>query len=153
MNKANNPIISFIGYNLLVLPIGCCVSIIVPSYGIISIILACIVTTGTTLVMISMAIIKPDFFLEMKRVLFLSLLFSIAFELILLLFGIDLKIWDWIVSIIFCGYIGYDFAKMNNVSYLTLDYAVDSAGNLYLDIINLFSRILSIIGGGKSRKH
>ena len=49
--------------------------------------------------------------------------------------------WDWLVALLFCGYIGYDWAKAQEKR-KTLDNAVDSAVDLYLDIINLFVRLL-----------
>jgi FtsH-binding integral membrane protein len=55
---------------------------------------------------------------------------------------------DWIVVIIFCGYIGYDWARANNIP-KTFDNAVDSAAALYIDMINLFVRILRILGRRK----
>ena len=44
-------------------------------------------------------------------------------------------------SIIILGYIGYDWAKAQEKR-KTLDNAVDSAVDLYLDVINLFVRLL-----------
>jgi len=55
---------------------------------------------------------------------------------------------DWIVVLIFCGYIGYDWGRANNIP-RTVDNAVDSAAELYMDIINLFLRILRILGRRK----
>ncbi len=52
---------------------------------------------------------------------------------------------DWVVVLIFCGYIGYDWGRANQIP-KTLDNAVDSAAALYMDIINLFLRILRILG-------
>ena len=63
---------------------------------------------------------------------------------VLLLCGISLTIFDWIAALIFCGYIGFDWAKLNDDGDYSLDAAVDGAGALYLDIINLFLRLLDI---------
>ena len=60
----------------------------------------------------------------------------------MMLIGINPRWWDWVVALIFCGYIGYDWVEAQN-KYKTLDNAVDSAMDLYLDIINLFVRLLS----------
>ena len=46
--------------------------------------------------------------------------------------------------VIFSGYIGYDWARANMIP-KTLDNAIDSAASLYIDIINLFIRILQIL--------
>ena len=60
-------------------------------------------------------------------------------------FGIHHGILDWIVVLIFCGYIGYDWSRANQIP-KTIDNAIDSAAALYMDIINLFLRILRILG-------
>ena len=52
---------------------------------------------------------------------------------------------DWAVVFIFCGYIGYDWGRANRIP-KTVDNAIDSAAALYMDIINLFLRILRILG-------
>ena len=49
------------------------------------------------------------------------------------------------VAIIFCGYIGYDWGRANNIP-KTYDNAVDCAAALYMDIIIFFLRILRIMG-------
>jgi len=49
------------------------------------------------------------------------------------------------VVVIFCGYVGVDWGRANQVP-KTVDNAVDSAAALYMDIINLFLRILRILG-------
>lgn len=48
---------------------------------------------------------------------------------------------DWAVALIFCGYIGFNWVRANEMP-RTLDNAIDCAAELYLDIINLFVRIL-----------
>ncbi|HCA63484.1 MAG TPA: hypothetical protein DEP73_05025, partial [Pseudomonas sp.] len=50
-----------------------------------------------------------------------------------------------IVVLIFCGYVGVDWGRANQIP-KTLDNAIDSAAALYMDIINLFLRILRILG-------
>ena len=52
---------------------------------------------------------------------------------------------DYIVALIFCGFIGFDWAKAQ-VFPKTLDNAVDSAADIYVDVANLFIRILAITG-------
>ena len=43
---------------------------------------------------------------------------------------------------------GFDWARANAIP-KTADNAVDSAASLYMDIINLFLRILMILAGGR----
>lgn len=58
--------------------------------------------------------------------------------------GAALGIFDYLVVLIFCGYVGYDWARANACA-KTVDNAVDCAAELYIDIVNLFVRILSIL--------
>jgi FtsH-binding integral membrane protein len=74
----------------------------------------------------------------------------IIIELIaIFFFGGSPAIIDWIVVLIFCGYIGYDWGRANQIP-KTYDNAVDSAAALYMDIINLFLRILRILGRSRN---
>ena len=66
-------------------------------------------------------------------------------EIVLLILGVK-QVWiDWIVAAIFTLYIGYDIHRSQQYP-KTLDNAVDSALDIYMDIANLFIRILSIMG-------
>jgi FtsH-binding integral membrane protein len=44
--------------------------------------------------------------------------------------------------------IGVDWGRANNIE-RTVDNAIDSAACLYLDIVNLFIRVLEIMGSAK----
>lgn len=145
---SHNPFISFIGYNLVVLPVGVILSLALVGYSQISIMNALAVTTIVTIVMILLSTIFPDVFLSMGRVLGICLTVVIIAELIFLFLGtITPSLWDLAVALIFCGYIGYDWADAQKMPH-TLDNAIDSVVGLYLDIINLFIRLLS--AGSKS---
>jgi len=111
-----------------------------------SILLAFMATGVVTIVMIIAAVIFPDFFKGLGRVLCVTLLVTIIAELILsVIMGIGATVFDFIVVIIFCGYVGYDWVKAQEYP-KTIDNAIDSAADIYVDIVNLFVRILSIIG-------
>ncbi len=140
---SSSPFISFIGYNLVVLPVGVILSIALTEYDQISIMNALVTTSIVTIIMIVLASIIPNVFLSMGKVLFACLTGVIICEVIFMLIGFYTpSLWDFGVALIFCGYIGYDWAKAQTKAY-TLDNAVDSVVGLYLDIINLFLRILS----------
>lgn len=148
VHKSDNPVISFIGYNLIVIPMGLCLSIIINtylSYGYQNTIIAAfLITAVVTIVMMVLSSMFPSFFLSLGKTLFISLLITIVVELILFFIGIQLGVIDYVVVLIFCGYIGYDWAKANE-HVKTVDNAIDSASELYVDIINLFVRILRIL--------
>ncbi len=144
--KSDNPLVSFLGYNFVVLPMGVVLTPFVLSFDANIISQALIMTTAFTGLMMSLAMVYPTFFLSLGRTLFFSLLSVIVVELVLaFVFGMSVGFMDWIVALIFCGYIGYDWARANKIP-RTLDNAVDSAASLYIDIINLFIRLLSILG-------
>ena len=149
--RSKNTVISFIGYNMVVIPVGVVLSITLTQYDQVSIMNALMITTAVTIVMIILSSIIPNVFLSMGKVLFACLVGVIIFELIFILFGISTpSLWDIGVALIFCGYIGYDWAEAQNKKY-TLHNAVDSVVGLYLDIVNLFIRVLS--AGGKISKN
>ena len=137
-----NPIVSFIGYNLVVLPIGVVLSISLKDYYVSSIVQDFILTALITLLMIIISSIKTEIFESMEETLFICLSGVIVIELTMMFLGIVTPQWlDWLVALLFCGYIGYDWSKAQEKR-KTLDNAVDSAVDLYLDIINLFLRLL-----------
>lgn len=148
IKKSDNPVVSFVGYNLMVVPIGMVLASVITLYGMVGysgiVTTAFAITAVVTLIMMFVSSIFPTFFLSMGRTLGVTLLVTIVIELVLMLVGADLGIIDYIVVLIFCGYVGYDWAKANAIE-KTVDNAVDSAAELYLDIVNLFLRILRIL--------
>ena len=78
--------------------------------------------------------------------MFSCLTIVIILELLLLFIGISTpQWWDFIVALLFCGYVGYDWQQAQSIP-KTLDNEIDSVLDLYLDIINIFVRLL-----GKSK--
>ena len=140
------PIVSFLGYNLLVVPFGLIVNLAVRHYDPALVLDAIRVTGLVTLVMMVLGSLLPKVFKKIGGALAVALLGVIAIELIeLYVFRIHHSFIDWIIVIIFSGYIGYDWARANAIP-KTVDNAVDCAAALYVDIINLFLRILRIRG-------
>lgn len=145
-HRSTNPIVSFTGYNFVVVPFGLMINLIVSRYDAALVSEAIRVTGMVTIGMMCLGSMFPDFFRKISRALAISLLLVIIVEVIeVFVFGIHHGIIDWIVVIIFCGYIGYDWGRANQIP-KTLDNAIDSAAALYMDIINLFVRILRILG-------
>lgn len=148
VRKSDNPVISFIGYNLIVVPIGMVIAVSVTLYGLVGyssvVATAFGITAAVTLVMMFVSSLFPNVFLSMGRVIGITLLATVVIELIMLIIGASLGIIDYIVVAIFCLYVGYDWAKANAIE-KTADNAIDSACELYLDIANLFLRIMRIL--------
>lgn len=143
---SENPVVSFFGYNMMVVAFGPILSIVVSEYDS-DLVFEAIQTTGlVTAVMMLAATIFPAFFKRLGGVLFIALLAMIVIELVqAFVFHVQQGWTDWAVALIFCGYIGFNWVRANEMP-RTLDNAIDCAAELYLDIINLFVRILQIMG-------
>lgn len=146
--KSHNPLISFLGYNMIVLPLGIMIAILVQGYGGIGneiVVDAFMYTLGITLVIVGLSCLLPRLFLKMGGFLFAALLGMLVVEIIAFLFFGGTNWSAYIFAGIFSLYIGYDIQKAQLYP-RTLDNAIDSAIDIYLDIANLFVRILSILG-------
>ncbi|CAK6716578.1 conserved membrane hypothetical protein [Vibrio harveyi] len=145
-SKSSNPLVSFVGYNFVVVPFGLIINLVVSRYDQ-SLVLSAIKVTGlVTGMMMLLGTIFPAFFQRIAGVLTIALVVVLVVELFqIFILGIHQEWIDWAVVILFCGYIGYDWGRANQIP-KTMDNAVDSAAALYMDIINLFLRILRIMG-------
>ncbi|MBW3527593.1 Bax inhibitor-1 family protein [Shewanella sp. NKUCC05_KAH] len=144
--KSTNPVVSFIGYNFVVVPFGLIINMVVSQYDPKLVTEAIRITGLVTIAMMCLGTLFPAFFQKISGALTIALLLVIVVELIeVFIFNTHHGILDWIVVLIFCGYIGYDWGRANQIP-KTIDNAIDSAAALYMDIINLFLRILRILG-------
>lgn len=144
--KSSNPVVSFIGYNFVVVPFGLIINMVVSQYEPELVTEAIRITGLVTVAMMCLGTLFPAFFQKIAGALTIALLLVIVVELIeIFIFNTHHGILDWIVVLIFCGYIGYDWGRANQIP-KTIDNAIDSAAALYMDIINLFLRILRILG-------
>lgn len=145
-SSSKNPAVSFLGYNFVVVPFGLIINLMVSRYQPALVLEAIQVTGLVTAMMAILGTLFPQFFQKIAGALTIALICTIVVELIMSFFyPRDTEAMDWIVAIIFCGYIGYDWARANAIP-KTVDNAVDSAAALYMDIINLFLRLLRIMG-------
>jgi hypothetical protein len=141
---SKNPLVSFIGYNLVVVPMGLMLATFVPNLPVEIVTKAMILTAMVTVTMVLLALIRPAFFLGLGRTLFVALLVGILVEVVAMLMGYRGTLFDWFFVLLFSGYIGFDVAKSQAYP-KTLDNAVDSALDIYIDVIYLFIRLLSIL--------
>ncbi|MDA3962684.1 MAG: Bax inhibitor-1 family protein [Planctomycetota bacterium] len=145
-NKSNNPLVSFLGYNLVVVPFGLIINLAVSRYNDTIVGNAIMVTGGVTVIMMFCGTLFPRFFQRIIGAVTIALIAVIVVQVGFIFFtGTFPPILDWIVVLIFCAYIGYDWGRANGIP-KTVDNAVDSAAALYMDIINLFLAILRIMG-------
>ena len=77
-----------------------------------------------------------------------TLIGLVVCELLLLVFRVNQSVTDWIAAGLFSLYIGYDLHRSQQFA-KTLDNAVDCALDIYLDIANLFLRLLRLLSRKK----
>lgn len=143
--KSSNPFVSFIGYNLLVLPMGVVLCVLIPGLPAQVVTKAMLLTGIVTATMTLLGLVKPEIFLGLGRTLFIALLVGIVAELIATFaFHYTGTAFDWLFVILFSGYIGYDVARSQAFP-KTVDNAIDCALDIYLDIIYIFIRLLSLL--------
>ena len=150
---SQSPVVSFIGYNLLVVPVGVVLAIPISRISAIGfelVIQAMLFTMIIVLCMIAIGFLNPGVFLGLRGILFTILLGMIASGVVCLIFRWDTSWQNWICVLLFSLYIGYDFQRSQKFEH-TLDNAVDCALDIYLDVINLFLRVLYILSKSKSK--
>lgn len=158
LTRSRSAVVSFIGYNCVVLPLGFVLSLFLTQFEPLLIMSVFFETAAVTLTMMLLSLVFPRLFLSIGRALGITLLIVIVVEVVFSVIMIATgsfndNVWlviDGIVVVVFSLYIGYDWAVAQR-RHRTVDAAVDSACALYLDIINLFIRLLSIMGR-RSRK-
>ncbi len=145
--SSDNPIISFIGYNMIVAPFGFLLGPVVQHYSPNVVKNACYLTGAITLVMGTLGVVFPSFFSRIGGALFAALLGLVVVRIIQI-FVPAMQGWGFIEYIsagIFSLYIGYDMWRASEIE-KTVDNAIDVSVALYLDILNLFLSILEILG-------
>jgi FtsH-binding integral membrane protein len=149
--SSSNPIISFVGYNMVCLPFGAILAPIVNHYSPQLIQNACMATCCVTATMMCLSMIYPGFFSQLGGVLFSALIGLLVVRCMQIFIPslAHMSLLDWIGAGIFSLYIGYDWYRATSVP-KTLDNALDISIELYLDIINLFLILLRLMGDGES---
>ena len=146
VHKSSSPAVSFAGFTSMAISMGLLLTFYVTAFTGHSVAYAFIATALITVIMVLLSMLYPEFFRNLGRTLFVSLIGCILIELIgSLVLGLPMTIIDYAVALIFCGYIGLDWHRAQQFP-KTMDNAVDSAADIYLDVVNLFVRILSITG-------
>ncbi|ABZ78288.1 conserved hypothetical protein [Shewanella halifaxensis HAW-EB4] len=145
MFRYRAPLFSFLGYNLVTLSVGLLLKLCLQYFTDSEIVTAIQYTAGITLLMIISATLMPKLFMSFGKVLVVITGWILTIELSwLLMFGHSHELIHWIVAVSMCGYIGYFWAQACKYGE-TLDEAIDFGGLLYMEIINLFLRLLEIL--------
>lgn len=137
-----------VGYGIMTLTLGLPVAWASAEYTALSVLNAVVATAVITATFATLGFIRPDIFRQLYVVCFWGLTAMIIIELVMLLFGVHHTWQDWVVIAIFCGFIGYDFYNAANDE-PTVDNAIIYACDIFLDIVNVFLRILNIAGERK----
>jgi uncharacterized protein len=147
MAMSDNFGISFVGYNMITLPFGLVLGPVLNHYAPDVVQNAALLTAMVTGIMGFAGITYPNFFRSIGSALFVALLGLVIVRVIALFvpalnsFGII----DYVSAGIFSLYIGYDMFRATEAS-RSVGSALKIAVSLYLDIINLFMSVLSILG-------
>ena len=140
-----NLALGLVGYVLFSVSFGFTTSFILSAYSMETISTAFMATAGIMIVFGGAGIMFPQVFAKIQGVCAVGLLAIIVIELVLALMGVSQTFTDYAVVLIFCGFIGYDVYRAT-VAVPTLSNALWYAIELYLDIINVFVRLLAIFG-------
>ena len=145
--RSRKPLVSFLGYNLVVLPFGLVISTLVAAYGGVGsqvVTDAFLYTLLIALGMTGAALAFPNLFARLGGALLGVLIGLLVCEIVLLILGRYQTVTDWIAARLFSLYIGFDVYRSQQFA-KTVDNAVDCALDIYLDLANLFVRLLSIM--------
>jgi len=144
--RSDNPVVSFAGYNLVVLPLGLLLVKFLTFFEADVIGQAFFATGAVTMGMMALGGAYPRIFLRLRTALAATFFVAFLVEIGFIVFtGTVPPLLDWVFVFIFSGYIGYDWARAQQLP-RTMDNAVDAAAALYVDIVILFIRLLRILG-------
>ena len=145
MVRSFDPVKCFIGYNLIAVPVGIVAISATMFYDPAIVVRAVLCTAVITLSMMIASSIFPHLFARYAPALSFALLAVVIVELAaMLFFRANVTILDWLVVGIMSMYIGYDWVRANSVQ-RTAANAIAAASALYMDIINIFLRLLRIL--------
>lgn len=145
ISKTNNPVVGGAGFLVLSAAMGGLLAYALQAYNIKDIQTAVLVTGAVTGTMMLLSTMFPAFFRKLGPVLFIALLADIAVAFVaIFIFHVHLGILSWAGIVIFSLYIGYDWAKAQKYP-KTVNNAINSAADVYVDIINLFLLILDVL--------
>ena len=141
--------ISFLGYNLITIPFGLLLAPLLNHYSPDVVSHSVLITAFITGLMGFAGITYPNLFKSLGSTLFYCLLGLILVRVLAIFIpGLNLTIIDYFSAGLFSVYIGYDMWRASESS-RNFGNALKIAVSLYLDILNLFLSILSILGHDK----
>lgn len=143
--KDQNVALSLVGYGLFSLTFGFTIALALMYYDVGTIAYAFGITACLSGIFLVLGVMFPDFFASIGRLLGLSLIAVILIELVaVIFFHADQTIFDYIVILIFCGFIGYDSYQLA-MDEPTVPNAIWHASDIYVDIANILLRVLDLL--------
>lgn len=137
--------LSLVGYALFTLSFGWTLSLILRRYDVGTINYAFAITGCVSGIFLILGTLFPSFFARLGNVLFGALIAIMLVELVSVLFlHLNQTFIDYIVILLFCGYLGYDSYMMSSDD-PTVPNAIWYACNIYTDIVNILIRVLDIL--------
>lgn len=133
------------GYALVVCSIGLTTGLILPLYDLPSIANAAVGTAIIALLFTLLGASYPQVFARIQGVAVVSLLALLVVSIVGGLMGMPLGWIDYAIILVFCGFIGYDTYRAQQCE-PTVKMAIFNAVQIWLDLVNVFIRILSIVG-------
>ena len=154
--SSKKPAISLLGYGMVAGPFGLLLGPVVKLYPGANVARAFFLTMAIVLILGIVGAIIPESLKSWGIWLLGALLILIVATLAVPFLGLigisvhmTLTVIDWVAIVIFSGFVIYDMNKAMHIP-PTLDNAIDSAAALFLDVFNIFIRILSLMGGNSS---
>lgn len=133
------------GYALVVASIGFTTGLILPMYDLPSIANAFVGTALIAALFTLLGAAYPAFFARVQGIAVTALLALIVVSLVGSFMGVGMGWLDYAVILVFCGFIGYDTYRAQQCE-PTVKMAVFNAVQIWLDLVNVFIRILAIVG-------
>lgn len=150
--KNDDLLISIGGYLMLTVSFGAITGPIVALYMPASVARILFLTTAVVVGLGLAGAILPKSLENWLSWLFGGLLILLAGQILLPLvtylgvpIGNAMTLWDWAGVVLFSGFIVFDLNRAMRIPY-TMNNAIDAAVEVYLDFINLFIRLLSLLG-------
>lgn len=154
-HSSDNPLISSIGYAIVAGAMGLMMGPFVNMYTTVSVFRILALTTLIVVVLGVIGAMWPGDLASWGKWLLGALIIVIVATLAVPLLGFfglptggAMLLIDWIAIFVFAGFVIYDLNKAVRLEF-TVDNAIDSALNIFLDFINLFIRLLEIFGQKK----
>ncbi|MBR3224830.1 MAG: US12 family protein [Atopobiaceae bacterium] len=137
--------LSIVGLLLFTLTFGGSLSIILTRYNIGTITNAFAITACVSGIFLIAGVTFPEVFSKIGRVLVIALVAIIITEIVAtVFFHVNQTIFDYLVILIFCGFLGYDSYRMS-IDQPTVPNAIFYAADIYIDMVNILIRVLNIL--------